>query len=73
MSGPKARTRSRTARLPAGKCVTCGAPAVARHRPFCSRRCQEIDLGRWFGESYRIPTDEAPNGDASPPPEEPQE
>ncbi len=24
-------------------------------RPFCSRRCADIDLGRWFGEEYRIP------------------
>ena len=26
--------------------------------PFCSRRCKTIDLGRWLGESYRIPTEE---------------
>ena len=24
--------------------------------PFCSRRCKTIDLGRWLGENYRIPT-----------------
>ena len=23
--------------------------------PFCSTRCQMIDLGRWLGEEYRIP------------------
>jgi endogenous inhibitor of DNA gyrase (YacG/DUF329 family) len=23
--------------------------------PFCSRRCKTIDLGRWLGETYRIP------------------
>lgn len=22
--------------------------------PFCSKRCQMVDLGRWFGEDYRI-------------------
>ncbi|MDP7035697.1 MAG: DNA gyrase inhibitor YacG [Planctomycetota bacterium] len=22
--------------------------------PFCTRRCQTIDLGRWFQEDYRI-------------------
>jgi endogenous inhibitor of DNA gyrase (YacG/DUF329 family) len=27
--------------------------------PFCSSRCKTIDLGRWLGESYRIPADEA--------------
>jgi uncharacterized protein len=24
--------------------------------PFCSRRCKTIDLGRWLGEQYRIPS-----------------
>ncbi len=23
--------------------------------PFCSSRCQQIDLGRWFNESYGFP------------------
>jgi uncharacterized protein len=26
--------------------------------PFCSPRCRKIDLGRWLGENYRVPTDE---------------
>ena len=25
------------------------------HRPFCSERCQLLDLGQWADESYRIP------------------
>jgi len=25
-----------------------------RHRPFCSARCKDIDLGHWLGESYRV-------------------
>jgi len=24
------------------------------YRPFCSRRCKLIDLGRWLNEEYRI-------------------
>ena len=28
--------------------------------PFCSRRCRDIDLGRWLGESYRMPAVEPP-------------
>ena len=36
-------------------CPICGRPADPRERPFCSPRCAEIDLGRWFGEAYRIP------------------
>jgi endogenous inhibitor of DNA gyrase (YacG/DUF329 family) len=26
-----------------------------RHYPFCSARCRSTDLGRWFGEEYRMP------------------
>jgi endogenous inhibitor of DNA gyrase (YacG/DUF329 family) len=27
--------------------------------PFCSTRCRQIDLGRWLGEAYRLPAQEA--------------
>lgn len=43
-------------------CPICGAPRKALHRPFCSRRCQEIDLGRWFSGRYAVPTLEPPDG-----------
>ncbi|MBI1778953.1 MAG: DNA gyrase inhibitor YacG [Proteobacteria bacterium] len=37
-------------------CPICERPAIEpRYRPFCSRRCADIDLGRWFNESYRVP------------------
>ena len=44
----------------AKRCPICGKPAVARHQPFCSARCADIDLGRWFKGAYSIPTDEPP-------------
>ena len=37
------------------KCPICGQPSTAEYRPFCSRRCADVDLGRWFGGNYRIP------------------
>lgn len=37
------------------RCPICRKPADGRFRPFCSRRCADIDLGRWFTEGYRIP------------------
>ena len=43
-----------------GRCPTCGKPSRQDFRPFCSKRCKERDLHRWFTESYRVPTDEAP-------------
>lgn len=30
-------------------------PAEAAYRPFCSRRCADVDLGRWFTGGYAIP------------------
>jgi len=43
-------------------CPTCSTPvewnADARWRPFCSERCQLIDLGNWLDESNRIPAEE---------------
>jgi hypothetical protein len=57
-----------------GWCPICGKPSDSRHRPFCSRRCADVDLHRWLGEGYRVPTDEAPaNGLASPDDEDGQE
>jgi endogenous inhibitor of DNA gyrase (YacG/DUF329 family) len=41
-------------------CPVCGKPAHEKYQPFCSKRCADIDLGRWFKESYRVPTDETP-------------
>ena len=50
-------------------CPICGRPSVVEMRPFCSKRCADIDLSRWLGEVYRIPTAE-PTGtdDESAPP-----
>ncbi|MEI7892503.1 MAG: DNA gyrase inhibitor YacG [Myxococcales bacterium] len=29
-----------------------------RSFPFCSARCQTVDLGRWLQEGYRVPVDD---------------
>ncbi|MDA9649807.1 DNA gyrase inhibitor YacG [bacterium] len=58
------------------KCPTCGAPADAKARPFCSSRCAVVDLGNWFHGKYAIPTVDAADdtileallaGDTAPP------
>ena len=37
-------------------CPICDRPAEEpRLRPFCSRRCADVDLGRWFSGHYRVP------------------
>jgi len=45
---------------PARKCPICGKPASQANYPFCSPRCQDIDLNRWLSDSYRVPTSETP-------------
>lgn len=38
------------------KCPICGRETDdEKYRPFCSKRCADIDLGRWFNGSYNIP------------------
>lgn len=39
-------------------CPICARPPVEQYRPFCSKRCQAVDLARWLGEAYRIPAEE---------------
>ena len=34
----------------------CDAETVARYRPFCSRRCADRDLAKWFNGSYATPS-----------------
>ena len=45
-------------------CPTCGAKVEWNEnrtwRPFCSERCQLIDLGKWAGEEHRIAGEEIP-------------
>ncbi len=55
----------------ARKCAVCGKPQDARFHPFCSRRCADVDLGRWLNGSYAIPArstdeDEEEPGSAQP-------
>jgi len=51
-----------------GRCPICRDPGVASYRPFCSKRCADIDLARWLGDSYVIPgggtDEEEDNGEA---------
>ncbi|OCC04741.1 DNA gyrase inhibitor [Labrys sp. WJW] len=41
------------------KCPICGKPSVEASKPFCSKRCADIDLSRWLKGVYAIPGEEA--------------
>jgi endogenous inhibitor of DNA gyrase (YacG/DUF329 family) len=44
-------------------CPICGRPSAVEVRPFCSKRCADIDLSRWLGEVYRVPSSEPASSD----------
>lgn len=39
-------------------CPICGGTAEPRFRPFCSRRCADLDLSRWLHGVYRVPVND---------------
>ncbi len=39
-------------------CPICKRPSTAAARPFCSKRCADVDLHHWFAGSYAVPIDE---------------
>ena len=48
-------------------CPLCGKPRDPEFKPFCSRACRDRDLLNWFGEGYRVASDEP----ATPPEHDP--
>jgi uncharacterized protein len=51
-----------------GACPICGKPTVLAYRPFCSKRCADVDLQRWFTGRYAVPAVKHEDG-----PDEPDE
>ena len=41
--------------MAAEACPLCSKPSAAGFAPFCSKRCADIDLGRWLKGTYVIP------------------
>jgi uncharacterized protein len=37
------------------KCPICGKPAQPEFKPFCSKRCADVDLHRWLTGRYAVP------------------
>ncbi len=36
-------------------CPVCGRPTESQFKPFCSKRCADVDLARWLNGVYRVP------------------
>lgn len=47
----------------AGKCLMCAKPVEHKYRPFCSKRCADLDLAKWFNGAYATPVVELDEGD----------
>ncbi|TNE58401.1 MAG: DNA gyrase inhibitor YacG [Alphaproteobacteria bacterium] len=44
-----------------GSCPICGKPTDPKIKPFCSKRCADVDLSRWLKGAYAIPAVEPPD------------
>jgi uncharacterized protein len=51
----------------ARSCPICGKSVESAFKPFCSKRCADIDLNRWLSGVYAVPAkeDEDADGDRS--------
>ncbi|MCP5088821.1 MAG: DNA gyrase inhibitor YacG [Rhodobacteraceae bacterium] len=47
-------------------CPICNKKPDANYLPFCSRRCADVDLGKWLKGAYAIPAVESEDGEAGP-------
>ena len=52
------------------KCPICSREAEEKYRPFCSKRCADVDLARWMTGAYAVPVADDEDEDG-PPPSEP--
>ena len=66
MASPIRKTEQNFTKKSGLKCPTCGEAAAPpasigckSPRPFCSKRCADVDLGRWFQGQYAIPSVDA--------------
>jgi uncharacterized protein len=47
-------------------CPICGKPTVDAFRPFCGKRCRDVDLNRWLSGVYAVPVKEDEDEDGAP-------
>jgi endogenous inhibitor of DNA gyrase (YacG/DUF329 family) len=51
---------------PEKPCPLCGKPAALRFRPFCGKRCADVDLHRWLSGVYAIPVEDTADDPSRP-------
>ena len=64
---PASRGRPTAADTAAGAsarpCPLCRKPSLHAFRPFCSKRCADLDLSRWLNGVYAVPAAPTDDGD----------
>ncbi|MCF6304435.1 MAG: DNA gyrase inhibitor YacG [Rhodobacteraceae bacterium] len=38
-------------------CPICKKPGHSNYKPFCSKRCADVDLGKWLNGAYAVPAE----------------
>ena len=51
-------------------CPICGKLPAENFRPFCSKRCADVDLNRWLSGIYAVPVVEEEDEDGHRPDED---
>ena len=67
MADPANDNAGRAEKITPRPCPICRKPSVEKYRPFCSKRCADLDLARWLGGKYAIPATEDEDEDGESP------
>jgi len=54
-------------------CPICGKLPIQQFRPFCSKRCRDVDLNRWLQGVYAVPVTENDDEDGEQARDEPRD
>ena len=55
MKAPSAKSIDRHKDVKRAKCPICRKLAAQDYRPFCGKRCADVDLNRWLDGRYVVP------------------
>lgn len=57
MNMPESKSTLSSDTIAAGRapCPICEDGSIPAYHPFCSKRCADVDLHRWFSGAYAIP------------------
>jgi len=45
-------------------CPICDRTTDKKYKPFCSKRCADVDLAKWLGGAYAVPSQDPDDFDA---------